>query len=1386
MSSDVISSLLDVAFDALAKAKDARVAAEQIHTARRPADDVRSAAAWAYQLYFASITLFLDVLAARPPPEMEALITDEVSGMLKTAETLRQMALPASSIASHSAGGSGPSSSAAAMPSAGSSTPSRPAVSIRQRVAEELLSTERAYVRHLTDLRDVFARPLAPPGWRDVTATVSPRSAASSASPAPASASPSLASAASAGRAQPSPSAGSAAGGSSSADASGGGGGGGEGASGGRGLSRIGAAFDGVIGRIGSIFGGGNSGSGSANGGSAAQGHGSGAGSGRARSRSSSPAAGTGAATARSAAVAGAPSHGPSNLLSADEHATLFDAVCQLLPLHEVLLQQLEALMGENGETWAAAEASGASSGVARTLARYAPFFKLYTDVCRTHDVRDRMLTGLMESRGGFASFVSTAVTSPRCRGQSLPSYLILPIQRVPRYRLLMERLLEATPVTHPERGELETCLRTVSAVAEELNGKLRLCEAQARVADVSYRFLPPQRDLVKPHRHLESEGQLDIVAQSGELQTVTLFLFNDVYILGSPPLPMVSLHIARSGIVEFLSVTHTDADEALLRRVSGPSPSAGAAGTAAAPVPTPALSPSGSSFGADAAAASGPGAAADAAALAATAPVPAPAGYPFTVSGRQQSLTFVAKTAEERQLWMGRFSECIDRLFRAQAARRMSMAAAVGAAAAAAAGVGGCGAGLSRAGYPGSGSAGPGSTIAVAGAAGSGPGAGTGSGSSRSFAGIAEGDGEGEGGDLDEAGSGDGGDAECPVAAAALAAVEHVMGPGTGAGISTNIGAGSRAAQGVTSGSVEASPLAHSAASAATPTFTAGSAASVHAMLPPSAPFASAAAAAAAGGSGTGASAAMPSVLPRATVSAGATLSSFSGGSPLSDASASAAGSARGVGVAPLGSPGAGAGPGTGAGAGAGRSFSSGALLSGGTVSLAGPRAPSASGAFGGARASLPVSSGTSLLLGSDGLMQHSHSHGHGHGHAHGLSLDIGTPTATASSAGIAVAVAAPVMQPDNARETCTGCGQAWSLFRRRHHCRLCGLLVCDECSQARTKLPGSREVVRVCDACDEQMKQPAMAAAQAQVAAQAGAFLAAEAAAFVAAGIGGGGGGGGGPSGSVVTARPMSIALGVPFAAVGRGAATSAQLPDTTSASASAPASAFANATSSAMAAAVASAPLVPVRPQRAISAFPADAEESSSPVTSAGAGGGVGGVLTAATRPAEAALARQLTSDPAAHAEAIRPAAAVVDAPASAVGAPENSAPGAHAADAQPAAMSLHDNVEATASAARHADDPSDEPRAPSPALGSEPASNDVLQSVTVLPLGPPAAALPTATVVASGSELGLGDSEPAFESGSETTIGVVASTDEVTLPPAGPLSFALAETTDPGVQ
>lgn len=53
-----------------------------------------------------------------------------------------------------------------------------------------------------------------------------------------------------------------------------------------------------------------------------------------------------------------------------------------------------------------------------------------------------------------------------------------------------------------------------------------------------------------------------------------------------------------------------------------------------------------------------------------------------------------------------------------------------------------------------------------------------------------------------------------------------------------------------------------------------------------------------------------------------------------------------------------------------------------------------------------------------------------------------------------------------------CMGCGKAFSLTIRKHHCRNCGNIFCNECSARQAPIASAKKPVRVCDSCFKELE--------------------------------------------------------------------------------------------------------------------------------------------------------------------------------------------------------------------------------------------------------------------------------------------------------------------------
>ena len=56
---------------------------------------------------------------------------------------------------------------------------------------------------------------------------------------------------------------------------------------------------------------------------------------------------------------------------------------------------------------------------------------------------------------------------------------------------------------------------------------------------------------------------------------------------------------------------------------------------------------------------------------------------------------------------------------------------------------------------------------------------------------------------------------------------------------------------------------------------------------------------------------------------------------------------------------------------------------------------------------------------------------------------------------------------QDDSLATNCRTCKEGFSLFRRKHHCRACGLIFCAECASDYVQMAAHKDKQRVCTGC-------------------------------------------------------------------------------------------------------------------------------------------------------------------------------------------------------------------------------------------------------------------------------------------------------------------------------
>ena len=116
----------------------------------------------------------------------------------------------------------------------------------------------------------------------------------------------------------------------------------------------------------------------------------------------------------------------------------------------------------------------------------------------------------------------------------NVASLLIQPVQRIPRYKLLLEELHKATPPAHADAAAIGTALEAVSGIAASVNEAVRRREAVEKVVELQGELwhVPAGVAIDHPGRFLIRQGVLVCHGLEAKPKTCEARLFNDGLLL--------------------------------------------------------------------------------------------------------------------------------------------------------------------------------------------------------------------------------------------------------------------------------------------------------------------------------------------------------------------------------------------------------------------------------------------------------------------------------------------------------------------------------------------------------------------------------------------------------------------------------------------------------------------------------------------------------------------------------------------------------------------------------------------------------------------------------------------------------------------------------------
>eukprot|EP01102_Stenamoeba_stenopodia_P006184 TRINITY_DN16_c0_g2_i3.p1 TRINITY_DN16_c0_g2~~TRINITY_DN16_c0_g2_i3.p1 ORF type:complete len:1198 (-),score=204.75 TRINITY_DN16_c0_g2_i3:685-4278(-) len=163
-------------------------------------------------------------------------------------------------------------------------------------------------------------------------------------------------------------------------------------------------------------------------------------------------------------------------------------------------------------------------------------FLKVYTQFVKDYNSALATIRSC-SARPEFKSFLQQAASDPAVGKTQLSSFLILPVQRIPRYEMLLGDLLKHTREDHKDKADLSKAVALIHDVATYVDQKKFEAESVAKVTEIQSTFVGKFGNLAEPHRRFIRQDLLTILNTKKDNQ---FFLFNDMILL-TKPIPKTS-----------------------------------------------------------------------------------------------------------------------------------------------------------------------------------------------------------------------------------------------------------------------------------------------------------------------------------------------------------------------------------------------------------------------------------------------------------------------------------------------------------------------------------------------------------------------------------------------------------------------------------------------------------------------------------------------------------------------------------------------------------------------------------------------------------------------------------------------------------------------------
>ncbi|EDQ86383.1 uncharacterized protein MONBRDRAFT_28358 [Monosiga brevicollis MX1] len=179
---------------------------------------------------------------------------------------------------------------------------------------------------------------------------------------------------------------------------------------------------------------------------------------------------------------------------------------------------------------------------IADIYLKFAPQLSVYTHYSTNFDKASRLLDEWTKKSPLMASVLAECNALPESARLGLGAFLLEPIQRLPRFKLLLSDYIKYTPEDHPDYEPAKEALQKILNIASHVNEKIRQTENDIKIKQLERMI--PSINVVKPGRMVLKEGQLMKMCRKGPQPRVVI-LFSDMLLYAQEQTGLVTTYVA-------------------------------------------------------------------------------------------------------------------------------------------------------------------------------------------------------------------------------------------------------------------------------------------------------------------------------------------------------------------------------------------------------------------------------------------------------------------------------------------------------------------------------------------------------------------------------------------------------------------------------------------------------------------------------------------------------------------------------------------------------------------------------------------------------------------------------------------------------------------------